>query len=79
MNESRFLRWARVVADFGSPFYREERQRDVWNEASALGFQAGVWLTLLAATVAASRVSQTPDWKPRAEASFQTSRWRSSR
>src|SRR3954447_16974710 len=33
MSESRFMRWAAVVADFGSPVYREERQRDVWNEA----------------------------------------------
>src|SRR5690242_18627048 len=37
VNESRFVRWAGVVGDLGSPFLAEERQRDVWNEASAVG------------------------------------------
>ncbi len=44
--DDRFERLAEVVADFGSPFYTEERQRDVWNEASALGFQTMLWGTL---------------------------------
>jgi hypothetical protein len=38
-----FDRFAATVADFGSPFYAEERQRDVWNEASAFGFQLLLW------------------------------------
>ncbi len=37
------MRFASAVADFGSPFYAEERQRDVWNEASAFGFQLMLW------------------------------------
>ena len=52
---SPFLRAARHIGDFGNPFYEEERHRDVWNEASAFGFQlflltafsfatAGIWL-----------------------------------
>jgi len=45
VSESRFIRWAAVVGDFGSPFFDEERQRDVWKEASAVGLQAMVWLT----------------------------------
>jgi hypothetical protein len=38
-----FTRATSAVADFDSPFYAEERQRDVWNEASALGFQSMLW------------------------------------
>lgn len=38
-----FDRFASLVADFGSPFYVDERNRDVWNEASALGFQFLLW------------------------------------
>ncbi len=39
-----FVRSAARVGDLGSPFYDEEHQRDVWNEASAIGFQLLVWL-----------------------------------
>ncbi len=46
-----FVRAARVVGDFGNPFYAEERQRDVWNEASAFGLQLMLWGSVLAATV----------------------------
>lgn len=46
-----FVAAAETVGDLGNPFYREERQRDVWNEASAVGFQLMLWLTLLLATV----------------------------
>ena len=42
-----FIRVASAVADFGSPFYAEERQRDVWNQASAFGFQTFVWSSLV--------------------------------
>lgn len=45
-----FVRAAGAVGDLGNPFYREERQRDVWNEASAVGFQLMLWLMLAAAT-----------------------------
>jgi hypothetical protein len=46
-----FMRAAAVVGDLNSPFYAEERQRDVWNEASAVGFQLMLWLDLVAANV----------------------------
>lgn len=47
---SRFVRAASVLGDFDSPFYDEERDRDVWNEASAVGFQVLIWgLPLVAA------------------------------
>jgi hypothetical protein len=45
-----FVRAAGAVADLGNPFYREERQRDVWNEASAVGLQLTLWLGMAAAT-----------------------------
>jgi hypothetical protein len=45
-----FVTAAGVIGDLGSPFYREERQRDVWNEASAVGLQAVLLLGLVAST-----------------------------
>jgi hypothetical protein len=45
-----FVRAAAAVGDLSNPFYREERQRDVWNEASAVAFQVLIWLHLAAAT-----------------------------
>jgi hypothetical protein len=45
-----FVRMGGVIGDLGSPFYREERHRDVWNEASAVGFQLFLFLGLAAAT-----------------------------
>lgn len=45
-----FVRGAAAIGDLSSPFYREERQRDVWNEASAVGLQATLLLALATAT-----------------------------
>ena len=45
-----FVRAAGAIGDLSSPFYREERQRDVWNEASAVGLQTTLLLALVAAT-----------------------------
>jgi hypothetical protein len=42
-SDDAFTRATHLVADFDSPFYDEERQRDVWNEASAIGFQTMTW------------------------------------
>lgn len=44
-----FFRAAALVGDLSSPFYGEERRRDVWNEASAVGLQLVVWLSLTTA------------------------------
>lgn len=49
VRERPFMRAAAAVGDLGSPFYDEERRRDVWNEASAVGFQLWLWLGLLLA------------------------------
>jgi hypothetical protein len=46
-----FDRAADLVGDFSHPFYAEERQRDVWNEASALGLQLVLFLGLGVSTV----------------------------
>jgi hypothetical protein len=45
-----FVRAAAVIGDLSNPFYGEERQRDVWNEASAVALQVLIWLHLLTAT-----------------------------
>ncbi len=42
-SDDAFTRATHLVADLDSPFYDEERQRDVWNEASAIGFQTMLW------------------------------------
>lgn len=44
------VRLAHVVGDFSNPFYAEERQRDVWNEASAFGLQLVIWCALAVST-----------------------------
>ncbi|TFV65205.1 UNVERIFIED_ORG: hypothetical protein E4P37_10900 [Bacillus sp. AZ43] len=46
------VRSAAVIGDLSNPFYGEERQRDVWNEASAVALQVILWLSFVAATVA---------------------------
>jgi uncharacterized membrane protein YkvI len=46
------VRVAAFLGDLSNPFYREERQRDVWNEASAVALQVVVVLSLLAETAA---------------------------
>ena len=54
-----FVRLAHVVGNFGNPFYAEERQRDVWNEASAFGFQLVLWCALVVSTGAVWVVGAT--------------------
>lgn len=51
VREGWFVRTAGRIGDLGSPFYDEEHQRDVWNEASAVGFQLLLWLLPVAAVV----------------------------
>ena len=46
-----FVRAAEFAGDLGSPFYREERQREVWNEGCAVGLQVALWLGLAASAV----------------------------
>jgi hypothetical protein len=51
MTPTLFTRFASWVGDFGHPFYDDERQRDVWNEASAFGLQFLLWMIPVACTV----------------------------
>ena len=46
-----FDRVATRIGDLDHPFYAEERDREVWNEASAVGFQTLLWGLLVACTV----------------------------
>jgi hypothetical protein len=58
VQSSPFLRAARQIGDFSNPFYEEERHRDVWNEASAFGFQLFLITAFLFATVCIWLVGQ---------------------
>ena len=40
-----------AITDFNNPFYDEERQRDVANEAAAFGFWALYWTLLIGAGI----------------------------
>ncbi|MGA9873428.1 MAG: hypothetical protein WBQ44_20100 [Rhodococcus sp. (in: high G+C Gram-positive bacteria)] len=46
---SAFTKTMRFVGDLDDEFYDDELQRDVWNEASAVGFQLFIWISLVAA------------------------------
>ena len=48
---SAFTRTMRFVGDLDDDFYHDERQRDVWNEASAVGFQLFYWVGLIVAAI----------------------------
>ena len=48
---SMFDRAAAVIADFNNPFYGEERQRDVANEAAAFGYWVLFWTLLIGAGI----------------------------
>ncbi|MGC0365825.1 preprotein translocase subunit Sec61beta [Rhodococcus sp. 27YEA15] len=52
----------RFVGDLDDDFYRDERQRDVWNEASAVGFQFAYWLALVAAAILPWAAGRTGAW-----------------
>src|SRR5437868_6635333 len=43
MTMSAFERAMRAAGDLDDEFYLDERQRDVWNEAAAVGFQLFMW------------------------------------
>lgn len=48
---SKFVTAMRFVGDLDDEFYYDERQRDVWNEASAVGMQMFLWAALIAGAV----------------------------
>ena len=48
---SAFVKAARFVGDLDDEFYADELQRDIWNEASAVGFQALLWIGLITGAI----------------------------
>lgn len=46
-----FIKALRFVGDLDDEFYDDERQRDVWNEASAIGFQLFSWTAAVGSAI----------------------------
>ncbi|MFJ6262269.1 hypothetical protein [Rhodococcus erythropolis] len=59
---STMMKAMRFVGDLDDDFYKDERQRDVWNEASAVGFQFAYWITLIAAAILPWIAGRTGAW-----------------
>lgn len=59
---SALIRTLSFVGDLGDDFYRDEYQRDVWNEASAVGFQFLWWTSLVAAAILPVAAGRTGAW-----------------
>ncbi len=54
-----FIKAMRFVGDLDDEFYDDERQRDVWNEASAIGFQLFSWTAMIFAAALPWTVGRT--------------------
>lgn len=52
----------RFIGDLDDEFYDDERQRDVWNEAAAIGFQLFYWAVLIGAAVLPWVAGETGAW-----------------
>ncbi|MBY4129562.1 DUF2029 domain-containing protein [Rhodococcus fascians] len=59
---SAFTKTMRFVGDLDDEFYDDERQRDVWNEASAVGFQMFYWAAIIGAAILAWVGNTTGVW-----------------
>lgn len=59
---STMLKALRFVGDLDDDFYKDERQRDVWNEASAVGFQLAYWIALITAAILPWVAGRTGAW-----------------
>ncbi|MGU3432582.1 DUF2029 domain-containing protein [Actinomycetes bacterium M1A6_2h] len=59
---SAFVSAMRFVGDLDNEFYRDEHQRDVWNEASAVGFQLCLWISAIAMAVLPWVAGSTGAW-----------------
>ncbi|MGU3436052.1 DUF2029 domain-containing protein [Actinomycetes bacterium M1A6_2h] len=59
---SAFVSAMRFVGDLDNEFYRDEHQRDVWNEASAIGFQLCLWTANIAMAVLPWVAGTTGAW-----------------
>jgi len=59
---STFTKTMRIVGDLDDEFYDDERQRDVWNEASAIGFQLFLWAGLIGGAILPWAANTTGAW-----------------
>ncbi|CCQ15067.1 Hypothetical membrane protein [Rhodococcus sp. AW25M09] len=59
---STFVKAARFVGDLDDDFYSDELQRDIWNEASAVGFQSLLWIGLIAGAILPFAAGVTGAW-----------------
>lgn len=56
---STMMKAMRFVGDLDDDFYKDERQRDVWNEASAVGLQSVFWAVFVSSAILPWVVSRT--------------------
>ena len=59
---SAFTKAARFVGDLDDDFYADELQRDIWNEASAVGFQSLLWIGMIVGAVLPFAAGVTGAW-----------------
>ena len=59
---SAFVTASRFVGDLDDEFYADELQRDIWNEASAVGFQSLLWIGLISSAVLPFAAGVTGAW-----------------
>ncbi|KQU61051.1 hypothetical protein ASG84_00435 [Rhodococcus sp. Leaf278] len=59
---SAFVTASRFIGDLDDEFYADELQRDIWNEASAVGFQSLLWIGLISGAVLPFAAGVTGAW-----------------
>ena len=59
---STMMKAMRFVGDLDDDFYKDERQRDVWNEASAVGLQSVFWAIFVSSAILPWVAGRTGAW-----------------
>ncbi|NMM84529.1 hypothetical protein B2J88_09150 [Rhodococcus sp. SRB_17] len=59
---STMMKAMRFVGDLDDDFYQDEHQRDVWNEASAVGLQGVFWAVFVSSAILPWVAGQTGAW-----------------
>ena len=59
---STMMKALRFVGDLDDDFYKDERQRDVWNEASAVGLQSVFWAIFVSSAILPWGAGRTGAW-----------------
>ncbi|MCJ0902045.1 hypothetical protein [Rhodococcus sp. ARC_M6] len=59
---STMMKAMRFVGDLDDEFYSDERQRDVWNEASAVALQSILWAAFVSAAILPWVAGRTGAW-----------------